>query len=41
MLQDLYGSAVGELIEGTHSLDLVTDDPLLGAALSAGAAAST
>ena len=40
MLHDLYGSAVDELMEGTHSLDHVTDDPLLGAALGAGAAAS-
>src|SRR5262249_1420484 len=40
MLQHFYGSAVDELIEGTQSLDHVTDDPLLGAALSARAAAS-
>jgi phosphonate transport system ATP-binding protein len=38
LLQNLYGSSVDELMEGTHSLDHVTDDPVLGAALTAGAA---
>jgi phosphonate transport system ATP-binding protein len=40
LLQDLYGSAVEELVEGTQSLDHVTDDSLLGAALTVRAAAS-
>ncbi len=40
LLRSLYGSAVDELIEGTHSLDTASAEPMHGAAFTARAAAS-
>jgi phosphonate transport system ATP-binding protein len=40
LLRNLYGSAVEELIDGTHAVDEPADDPLTGAAVMARAAAS-
>jgi phosphonate transport system ATP-binding protein len=40
LLRKLYGSAVEELIDGTHAVDEPADDPLTGAVAMARAAAS-
>ncbi|MEO5691595.1 MAG: phosphonate ABC transporter ATP-binding protein [Usitatibacter sp.] len=39
LLRNLYGTAVDELLDGTGTLDAVMNDPVVGAALAAGAAA--
>jgi phosphonate transport system ATP-binding protein len=40
LLRELYGTAVEEMLDGTHALSAVTDDPLLEATLAARAAGS-